>query len=169
MTAALALLAGLAVGVGGAFVSGRLRRRRATSGARIAFPFFGHSLSEPALASVLRFARAERATLVPIALAIVPRRLPLAAALPRQAGAALDLLEVIERRAARAGVPADGRIERGRTPRHALTEALAHDPYTHVVLAAETRPGEGFTPADIAWALEHVADEIVVLRAVRTL
>lgn len=166
MTHLLAALLGATLACA-AVVLMRRRRRPPSSGRRIAFPFLGRSLSEPALASALRLARAESATLVPIALAVVPRRLPLASALPRQSGPALDLLEVIEQRAAREGVPVDGRIERGRTSRHALTEALGHEPFARVVIAAETRSGEGFTPADVAWALEHITAEIVVLRAVR--
>ncbi len=131
---------------------------------RIAFPFIGHSLSEPALDAALRLAGAQRATLVPVFLAVVPLRLPFDSALPRQSAAALDLLEAIEQRAARAGVPVDARIERGRTPRHALTEALRHERFARLVVPAETRPGEGFAAADIAWLLEHVPDEVVVLR-----
>ena len=131
---------------------------------RIAFPFIGHSLSQPALDATLRLAGAQGATLVPIFLAVVPLRLPLDAALPRQSGQALDLLDAIEQRAARAGVPVDARIERGRTPRHALIEALGHERFARLVVPAETRSGEGFAAADIAWLLEHVADEVVVLR-----
>ena len=107
------------------------------------------------------------ATLVPIFLAVVPLRLPLDSALPRQSAQALDLLEAIEQRAARAGVLVDARIERGRTARHALTDALTHEPFARIVVPAETRAGEGFAPADIAWLLEHVADEVVVLRPAR--
>lgn len=149
-----------------------LTRRAATkgepgTGARIAFPFIGHSLSEPALDAALRLASAQGATLVPIFLAVVPLRLPFESALPRQSAQALDLLEAIEQRAARAGVPVDARIERGRTPRHALTEALQHERFARLVVPAETRAGEGFAAADIAWLLEHVPDEVVVLRPER--
>lgn len=145
--------------------TGGIRRPRGP--VRIAFPFFGHSLSESALDAALRLAHAQSATLVPVFLAVVPLRLPFDSALPRQSAQALDLLEAIEQRAARAGVPVDARIERGRTPRHALTEALEHERFARIVVPAETRTGEGFAAADIAWLLQHVADEIVVLRPAR--
>lgn len=146
-----------------------LQARAATPrpGVRIAFPFVGHSLSEPALDVALRFAGAQGATLVPVFLAVVPLRLPLESALPRQSAQALDLMEAIEQRAARAGVLVDARIERGRTARHALTDALEHERFARIVVPAETRTGEGFAAADIAWLLDHVADEIVVLRPAR--
>lgn len=135
--------------------------------ARIGFPFIGRSLSEPALDAALRLAHAQSATLVPVFLAVVPLRLPFDSALPRQSARALDLLEAIEQRAARAGVTVDGQIERGRTARHALTQALRHERFARIVVPAETRAGEGFAAADIAWLLEHVLDEIVVLRPAR--
>lgn len=152
-----------------AFVVARRRARRtpAFGAVRIAFPFIGHSLSEAALAAALRLAHAQEATLVPVFLAVVPLRLPFDSALPRQSAEALDLLEAIEQRAARAGVPVDARIERGRTARHALTQALRHERFARIVVPAETRTGEGFAPADIAWLLERVADEVVVLRPAR--
>lgn len=169
MSVALGVLLGVAATVG-AFVLVRraaVRRPRAGSGSRIAFPFIGHSLSEPTLDAALRLAAAQSATLVPVFLAVVPLRLPFESALPRQSAQALDLLEAIEQRAARAGVAVDARIERGRTARHALTEALKHERFARIVVPAETRSGEGFAAADIAWLLEHVRDEIVVLRPAR--
>ena len=72
------------------------RRRR-----RILFPFVGGALSERALDAALRLARAEHATLVPAYLAPVPMALPLDAPLPSACGAAFELLEAIEQRAAR--------------------------------------------------------------------
>lgn len=169
MTAVLGALAGATVAAALVLVAlrRRLPRAHAAGAVRVAFPFIGHSLSSPALEATLRYARAETGTLVPIFLAVVPLRLPLDSALPRQSERALDLLEAIEQRAARAGVPVDARIERGRTPRHALTEALQHERFARIVVPAETRSGEGFAPADIAWLLEHVPDEVVVLRPAR--
>ncbi len=165
------LAAGLGVLVTAlAFVLTRRHARRAALPAgsiRIAFPFIGHSLSEPALDAALRLAGAQSATLVPVFLAVVPLRLPFESALPRQGAQALDLLEAIEQRAARAGVPVDARIERGRTARHALMEALRRERFARVVVPAETRSGEGFAAADVAWLLEHVPDEVIVLRPAR--
>lgn len=166
MNVALGVVLGVLATVG-AFVLARRVHRRSTGvrgPGRIVFPFIGHSLSEPTLDAALRLAGAQSATLVPVFLAVVPLRLPLESALPRQSAQALDLLETIEQRAARAGVPVDARIERGRTARHALTEALKHERFARIVVPAETRSGEGFAAADIAWLLEHVRDEIVVMR-----
>jgi nucleotide-binding universal stress UspA family protein len=132
---------------------------------RVLFPFVGSGLSKPALEAALRLARAEGATLVPVYLAQVPLHLPLDTALPRQGERALTLLEAVEQRAQRCGVPVDARVERGRDARHALRELLDHERYDRIVLAATTDAGgDGFTPAETAWLLDHAPGEIVVLR-----
>jgi hypothetical protein len=135
---------------------------------RIAFPFTGEGLSEPALVAALRLARAEDATLVPVYLALVPLRLDVDVPLPGEADVALTLLEAIEQRAARAHVPVDARIERGRTVRHALRRLIEHERFERMVVAAGTGGvGEGFTPEDVAWLLAHVPAELIALRPVR--
>ena len=139
----------------------------AGSGRRILFPFDGEALSEAALDSALRIARAEGATLVPAYLACVPMKLPLSTSLPYACDAALPLLEAIEQRATAAGVPVDGRIERGRTNRHAVRELMEHERFDRLVVAAETASTDGFSAADVAWLLENVPGEIVILRPVR--
>jgi nucleotide-binding universal stress UspA family protein len=131
---------------------------------RILFPFVANALSRRALEAALRLARTERATLVPVFLARVPLHLPLDAPLPRQAGAALPLQEAIEQRAAAFDVAVDARIERGRTSRHALRQALDNERFDQIVMAAASRGGPGFGPEDIAWLLEHATGEIIVLR-----
>jgi hypothetical protein len=131
---------------------------------RILFPFIGGALSQPVLDATLRIARAERATLVPAYLARVPMHLPMSAALPRQCNEAMPLLEAIEQRASRNGVPVDARIECGRTYRHALRELLASEPQDRVVVAAGTAGTDGFDAADVAWLLDHAEGEILVLR-----
>ena len=124
-------------------------------------PFAPDGLSPAALDAALRLARAQDGVLVATALVVVPRRLPADAPLPRQAERAAATLEVVELEAARARVAVDGRIERGRSLRHALEEALAVEPPERVVIPA----GEpGFSPSDVAWLLEHVVPEVVVLR-----
>ena len=140
------------------------RRRRAPgmSPRRILFPFAGEGLSEPVLSAALRLARAEHATLVPALLVRVPMAMPLTAPIPRQCGEALPLLEAVEQRAARAGIPVDTRIERGRTYRHALRELLEHERYDRLIV-----PAEDFGGADVAWLLEHAGGEVVVLRPAR--
>jgi nucleotide-binding universal stress UspA family protein len=134
---------------------------------RILFPLLGDTVSKSALDATLRLARAEGATLVPAYLATVPFQLPITAPLPTQCQRALPLLETIEQRAARLGVPVDSRLEVGRTPRHALKQLLEHERYDRLVVPAATATSSGFDPDDIAWLLENAPGEIVVLRAER--
>lgn len=134
---------------------------------RILFPLLGDTVSNSALDATLRLARAEGATLVPAYLATVPYRLPISTPLPNQCERAMPLLETIEQRAARLGVPVDSRIETGRTPRHALRQLLAHERYDRMVVPAATASSSGFDADDIAWLLENAPGEIAVLRAER--
>jgi nucleotide-binding universal stress UspA family protein len=134
------------------------------SASRILFPFLAHALSSRALEAALRLARAENATLVPVFLARVPFQLPLDTPLPRQCALAIPMHEAIEQRAAVFGVPVDARIERGRTPRHALRQTITHERFDRIVIAAATADGAGFAADDAAWLLEHTSGEIVVLR-----
>ncbi len=130
---------------------------------RILFPFVGDSISQSALDAALRLSRAEGATLVPAYIATVPMQLNMDAPLPEVCETAMALLETIERRAARLHVPVDARIETGRSPRHALRRLAEHERYDRMVLpASETR--DGFSADDIAWLLDNVDGEIVVLR-----
>jgi nucleotide-binding universal stress UspA family protein len=166
LMAVLALLA-LALAAALAWTARGWRARRhalAPGPHRILFPFLGQSLSETALEAALRLARAEGATLVPVYLAQVPMYLPLDTPLPRQSATALTMLEAVEQRAQRAGVPVDARIERGRDCRHALREMLDHERYDRIVLAATTDGGDGFTAAETAWFLDHAPGEVLVLR-----
>ena len=74
------------------------------------------------------------------------------------------MLELIEQRASRAGVPVDSRIERGRSHRHALATLLEHERYDTLVVPARTSTSDGFEPADVAWLLENAPGEVLVLR-----
>lgn len=159
--AALALVAAAAL-IAGPLV--RRRRLRAQSPARILFPFLGRSLSLSTLEAALRLARADSATLVPAYLATVPSQLSLEAPIPKECETAMPLLEVIERLASRLEVPVDSRIERGRTPRHALTQLMEHERFDRLVVPAQTTRSDGFSPGDVAWLLEHAPGEVVVLR-----
>jgi nucleotide-binding universal stress UspA family protein len=165
----LAVVVALAVGFAAALAFERRRRSRALGGRarvrRIAFPFTGEGLSEPALAAALRLAHAEGATLMPVYLALVPMRLAVDVPLRSECDVALPMLEAIERRATRAEVPVDARIERGRTVRHALRELAAHERFDRIVVAAGAdSSGEGFTPEAVAWLLTNVPGEVIVLR-----
>ena len=161
------ILALAVVALAGATVRDRLRRPttvQASSSRRILFPFVAGALSRRALDASLRLARAEGATLVPVFLARVSLDLPLESALPRQCSMAMPLLEAVEQRATEAGVPVDSRIERGRNRRHALRQAIAHERYDRIVIAAASEGSPGFDAEDVAWLLDHAAGEIVVLR-----
>ncbi len=144
------------------------RRRRAGASIpgphRILFPFIAGALSKPALDTALRLSMAEDATLVPVFLARVPLNLPLEAPLPRQSGVCLPLQEAIEQRASEAGVPVDARIERGRSYRHALRQAIQTERFDWIVVAAASHGHPGFDADDVAWVLDHAPGEIVVLR-----
>jgi hypothetical protein len=166
MIEALLVLVGLVVGVAVTLVT---RRRRANAppappSRRILFPYVGSHLSVAALDSALRIARIEDATLVPVYLAPVPMSMPLEAPIPRTCDRAFELQEAIEQRAGPSGVPVDGRIERGRTVRHALRELLAAERYDRIVVAAATPRTDGLSAEDVAWLLEHAAGEVVVVR-----
>lgn len=169
-TIGIVLIGGLALGVavfGALYVGdhrGRARTLRSTSPKRILFPFVGHALSRRALDAALRLARADGATLVPVFLAQVPMHMPIDSPLPRQCTEGMPLLETIEQRAFAVGVPVDARIERGRTQRHALREAIAHERFDRIVVAAAVARSEGFQSDDIAWLLDNAPGEVVVIR-----
>jgi nucleotide-binding universal stress UspA family protein len=165
----LALIGGLGLGLavfGGLYLRERRRRARTlrTSPKRILFPFVGHALSRRALDAALRLALADGATLVPVFLARVPMHMPLDSPLPRQCTEGMPLLETIEQRAFGLGVPVDSRIEPGRTVRHAMREAIAHERYDRLVVSAAGARTEGFHSDDIAWLLDHAPGELVVIR-----
>ena len=165
----IAVIGALALGLtvfGALYLNERHRRARTlrTSPKRILFPFVGHALSRRALDAALRLALADGATLVPVFLAKVPMHMPLDAPLPRQCTEGMPLLETIEQRAFAAGVPVDARIERGRTQRHALREAIAHERFDRIVVAAAMGRSEGFQSDEIAWLLDHAPGEVVVIR-----
>ncbi len=131
---------------------------------RVLFPFVGRTLSQSALDSALRLARAEGAVLMPSYLIEVPFTLDLEGPLPAECEGALPMLEAVEQRADHFGVPVDARIERGRTYRHALARLLEHERYDRIIAAATSRNGDGFSADDVAWLLEHAPGEIVVVR-----
>ena len=152
----------------GYLLSRELKRQHAEASitpaaTRILFPFVGKALSTPAFDAALRLARAEGATLVPAYLAIVPLSVQLDTPLKKQAEDALPMLEAIEQRAATQGVPVDSRIEPGRSVRHAFRLLMEHERFDRVVAAGATN-GDGFSSEDVAWMLEHVPGEILLLR-----
>jgi hypothetical protein len=146
------------------YMRGRASKPRVAGARRILFPFVANALSPRALDAALRLARAEDATLVPIFLARVPLHLPLDTPLPRQCAMGIPLQEAIEQRATAFGIAVDARIERGRTYRHALRQAIATERFDRIVISAVTNQRAGFDADDIAWLLNNAPGEIVVLR-----
>ncbi len=131
---------------------------------RILFPFLADALSSRALDAALRMANAESATVVPVFLARVPLQLPLDTPLPRQSAIAIPMQEAIEHRAVAFGVPVDARIERGRTNRHALRQAIVNERFDRIVISAAAHGSAGFEADDVAWLLDNAPGEIAVLR-----
>jgi hypothetical protein len=147
----------------------RFRRRPAeppAARAKILFPFVGTELSERALQATIRLAWAERAVVVPGYLTTVPQRLPLDVPVGRSCDEAFGVFEAIEQRAAKVGVPVDGRIARGRNVRHALRNLMAEVPTATriVVAAANGDRHDGFDVDDIAWLLRNARGEVLVVR-----
>jgi hypothetical protein len=163
---ALVICAVIAGTAGGILIA--RRRRRAPAGAgrvhRILLPFTGGAISRRALDAALRLARAEDATLMPAFLATVPRHLPLDAAIPLQCELGMPLLEAIEQAAARADVPVDARVARGRTYRHALERLLDEEPVDRVIVSATGNPRDGLTDDDLVWLLQRAPAEVLILR-----
>jgi hypothetical protein len=156
----------MAIGVGAGVLWVRHRHGRAPVH-KILLPFTGRAISRRAVDAALRLAAAENATLMPAYLAVVPLRLGLDCALPRQASSALTLLEAIDQRAADRGVPVDSRVESGRTYRHALDRLLEEESFDRVVVPATAVGEESFSPSDLAWLLDDVDAEVVILRPER--
>ena len=145
----------------------RERRGGASAGSarRILFPFIGSTVSQATLDAALRLARSQDATLVPAYLVVIPHHLSLESPAPvRECEAALPVLELIDQRASRAGVPVDSRVERGRSHRHALATLIEHERYDTLVVPARTSTSDGFDAADVAWLLENAPGEVLVLR-----
>ena len=161
----------LALAIGATLGHIAWRRRRSqdeprAARAKILFPFVGRELSERALQATLRLAWAEQATIVPAYLATVPMQLALDVPVGKSCEEAFEVFEAIEQRAARVGVPVDGRIARGRNVRHALRMLLDEVPgATRIVVAAASNGGrDGFSVDDVAWLLRNAPGEVLVLR-----
>jgi hypothetical protein len=131
---------------------------------RILVPFTGGELDQRVLDAAVRVSRAENATLVPAYLLIVPLRLAEDAPMQNDVHVALPLLEAVEHAALRAGIPVDARIEKGRTPTHALRRIWEVERFDRVIAPAPSDHAGGFTPKDLTWILTHAPVETLVLR-----
>lgn len=169
MTVALIAVAVAAVvGAAGA-VAWPLRRRRhsaiARAGApRILVPFSGH-LDQIVLDAAIRIAKAQDGVLVAAYLLVVPLQYPEDSARKEEVGVALPLLEAVEHAALRAGVPVDARIEKGRSPTHALRRLWEVEHFDRIVAPAAGGNGNGgFSVKELSWILDHAPAETMVLR-----
>jgi hypothetical protein len=171
MTPLVVVLVVLVVGLAGALVyrSRPPRHLRAPRDARrILVPFTGGNLDPTVLSAAIRIARADDAVLVPAYLLVVPLEYSDDSPLTKQVEVAMPLLEAVEHAALRSGVPVDARIERGRSPTHALRRLWEVEAFDRVIAPApiESRGGfgAGFTPKDLTWILTHAPAETLVLK-----
>lgn len=163
MTVLAAILGVCVIGLAGALAR-RLRPpralRRPPGGRRILVPFTG-SLDQAVLDAAIRIARAEQGVLVPAYLLVVPLELSETSPLLEHVERALPLLEAVERAALEAGVPVDARIEKGRTPTHALKRLWEVEHFDRIVA-----PAGSFTPKELTWLLTNSPTETLVLKPV---
>ncbi len=131
---------------------------------RLLVPFAEGALDPAVLQAAIRIAHAEEAILVPAFLVVVPLEFDVEAALARKAEEAMPLLEAVENAAARAGVPVDARIERGRTPIDALGRLWEVETFDRILVPALAPGHPGFSGKDVAWMLAHAPSETLVLR-----
>jgi hypothetical protein len=166
MIAAVIALAALAAVLGAALVahSGFRLHRPRPGDRRVLVPFTGGRLDETVLDAAIRLAQAEDATLVPAYLLLVPLQYAEDSPLRDEVAVALPLLEAVEHAAHRAGVPVDARIEKGRSPTHALRRLWDEERFDRIVAPAPNGRGGGFTAKDVAWILAHAPSETIVLK-----
>ena len=146
--------------------------RSPSTARRILLPFTDGGLDPTVLAAAIRIAHAEDAVLVPAYLLRVPLEYPEDSPLTKEVAVAMPLLEAVEHAALRCGVPVDARIEKGRTPTHALGRLWDVEQFDRVIAPAppEQRNGGrgGFTPKDVTWILAHAPAETLVLKPGRS-
>ncbi|HEY4348402.1 MAG TPA: hypothetical protein VGM80_12500 [Gaiellaceae bacterium] len=138
---------------------------------RILVPFTGASLDPTVLGAAIRIARAENAVLVPAYLLVVPLEYAEDSPLSNEVAVAMPVLEAVETTALRCGVPVDARIEKGRTPTHALGRLWDVEQFDRVIAPAPIQNGcgysGGFSPKDLTWILTHAPTETLVLKPSR--
>ena len=166
MIAAVISLAALAAVLAAALASrSGIRLRRPKAGTRrILVPFAGGTLDPTVLRAAIRLAQAQQATLVPAYLLRVPLQFPEDSALVDEVAVALPLLEAVEHAALREGVPVDARVEKGRTPTHALRRLWEVEHFDWIVAPAPTNGDGGFGLRDVTWILANSQSETIVLK-----
>jgi universal stress protein family protein len=141
----------------------RLRRRRPGT-RRILVPFTGGTLEPTVLDAAIRLARAEDATLVPAYLLLVPLRYAEDSPLREEVSVAMPLLEAVEHAALRAGVPVDARVEKGRSPTHALRRLWEVEHFDRIVAPSPANGEGGLSLKDVTWILANAPTETIVLK-----
>lgn len=135
---------------------------------RILVPFTGGSLDPTVLSAAIRIARADDAVLVPAYLLLVPLEYSEDSPLTKEVAVAMPVLEAVEHAALRCGVPVDARIEKGRTPTHALSRLWEVEEFDRVIAPAPVQSSGGysggFSPKDLTWILTHAPAETLVLK-----
>jgi nucleotide-binding universal stress UspA family protein len=131
---------------------------------RLLVPFSGGQLEPAVLDAALRIARADGAVFVPAYLIIVPFSLSLESPLTHEVEVALPLLEAVELRAQKEGVPVDARLERGRSLRDALRRLWDVETFDRILLPVSADNRAGFAERDVAWILMHAPTETLALR-----
>jgi hypothetical protein len=170
VTALVIVLAILVVALVGvlAYRSRPPRPLRAPRNARrVLLPFTGTGVDPAVLRAAIRIARAENAVLVPAYLLRVPLEYSEDSPLTKEVAIAVPLLEAIEHAALRAGVPVDARIERGRTPTHALGRLWSVEQFDRVIApapAGNPNGNSGFSAKDLTWILTNSPTETLVLK-----
>ena len=166
MIAAVISLAALVVVLAAALaVRSGVRFRRPKPGARrILVPFTDGTLDPTVLAAAIRLAQAEQATLVPAYLLLVPLRYSEDSPLRDDIAVAMPLLEAVEHAALRAGVPVDARIEKGRSPSHALRRLWEVERFDRILAPAPANGNGGFSAKEVAWILANSPAETIVLK-----
>ena len=124
----------------------------------------GAELDPAVLNAAIRVAHAEQAVLVPAYLLVVPLEYSEESPLKKEVSVAMPVLEAVEHAALRAGVPVDARIEKGRTPTHALARLWDVEQFDRVIAPASASGHGGFSPKDLTWILTHAPTETLVLR-----
>jgi universal stress protein family protein len=166
MIAAVIALGGLVVVLAAVLVvrSGYRPHRPQAGTGRILVPFTGGRLDPTVLDAAIRLAQAESATLVPAYLLLVPLRYAEDSPLRDEVAIALPLLEAVEHAALRSGVPVDARIEKGRSPTHALQRLWQEEEFDRILAPAPTGRNGGFSAKDLSWILAHSPAETIVLK-----
>ena len=167
MIAAVIALAALSFVLGIVLVAqsfSRRRMRRKAGAPRILVPFTGGQLDPTVLRAAIRIARAEEGVLVPSYLLVVPLEYPEDSPLAEQVNIAMPLLEAVEHAALREGIPVDARIEKGRSPTHALRRLWEVENFDRVVAPAPNNGHGGFSLKDVSWILAHAPSETLVLK-----